>query len=154
VDNEFERLAYDASLRSLDKQEQLLNELRARNGLLLAVSSVAASVLGLPALDGDSFPAGVAALAAFVLSIAASTYVLVPRTSLVFSVAGTVLSERLFASRHDMPDVYRRLAYELDRYWDRNDRVMVRLVRAFWLAAAGLVAEIVLLAASIGGTLI
>jgi hypothetical protein len=95
----------------------------------------------------------VGAIVAFVLSIAASTYVLVPRTNVVFSVAGTVLYERLFEYRADMPDVYRRLAYDLDRYWERNNRVLFRLLGAFWLAAAGLVAEIVLLAFSVGGTL-
>jgi hypothetical protein len=70
VDNEFERLAYDASLRSLDKQEQLLNELRARTGLLLAASSLAASFLGRPAVDDDAFSLGVLALVAFALSAA------------------------------------------------------------------------------------
>lgn len=45
------RMAYDASLRSLDKQDELLSELRSRTGLLLAASSLAASFLGEPALD-------------------------------------------------------------------------------------------------------
>lgn len=40
---EFEQLAYEAALRSLDKQERLLEELRARTGVLLAASSIAAS---------------------------------------------------------------------------------------------------------------
>jgi hypothetical protein len=44
-------LAYDASLRRLDKQEQLLEELRARTGLLLAAASLAASFLGRPLLS-------------------------------------------------------------------------------------------------------
>jgi hypothetical protein len=44
------RLAYEASLRSLDKQEELLGELRSRTGLLLAASSVAASFLGVALL--------------------------------------------------------------------------------------------------------
>jgi len=43
VAGELERLAYESSLRALDKQEQLLAELRARTGLLLAASSLAAS---------------------------------------------------------------------------------------------------------------
>jgi hypothetical protein len=38
-------LAYEASLRRLDKQEQLLEELRARTGLLLAAASLAAWAL-------------------------------------------------------------------------------------------------------------
>jgi hypothetical protein len=45
------RLAYEASLRSLDKQEELLGQLRSRTGLLLAGSSVAASFLWERALE-------------------------------------------------------------------------------------------------------
>lgn len=43
---EFEKLAYEAALRSLDKQERLLEEMRARTGVLLAASSVAITLLG------------------------------------------------------------------------------------------------------------
>jgi hypothetical protein len=43
---EFEKLAYEAALRGLDKQEGLLEELRTRTGVLLAASSLAASFLG------------------------------------------------------------------------------------------------------------
>jgi hypothetical protein len=43
---EFEKLAYEAALRGLDKQENLLEELRTRTGVLLAASSLAASFLG------------------------------------------------------------------------------------------------------------
>ena len=35
---EFEKLAYEAALRGLDKQEALLEELRSRTGVLLAAS--------------------------------------------------------------------------------------------------------------------
>ena len=49
------QLAYDASLRSLDKQEELVAEIRSRTGVLLAASSLAASFLGEPALaDGSA----------------------------------------------------------------------------------------------------
>jgi hypothetical protein len=154
VDNSLERLAYEASLRSLDKQDEVLNELRARTGLLLAASSLAASFLGRPALDADPIVIGVLALGAFALSIIASVYVLAPKTNLVFSLAGSALYERLFEFRNEMPEVYRRLAYDLDRFWDSNDRIMVRLFRAFWVAAAGLLGEVVLLLTSISGTLL
>jgi len=56
---EFEKLAYEAALRSLDKQEGLLEELRARTGVLLAASSLAASFLGQQAFKSPS-PHGLA----------------------------------------------------------------------------------------------
>jgi hypothetical protein len=44
---ELAEIAYDASLRRLDKQERLLDDLRARTGLLLAAASLAATPLRL-----------------------------------------------------------------------------------------------------------
>ena len=49
----YERLAYEAAQRALDKQERLLEELRGRTGLLLAAASLAASFLGREAFDED-----------------------------------------------------------------------------------------------------
>jgi hypothetical protein len=46
VSGDLEKLAYDSALRALDKQEKVLEELRARTGILLATSSLAASFLG------------------------------------------------------------------------------------------------------------
>jgi hypothetical protein len=82
VADDLARLAYDASLRSLDKQEELLSELRSRTGLLLAASSVAASFLGERALDDGHAVLALTALAAFVVSLGASIYVLLPKQSL------------------------------------------------------------------------
>jgi hypothetical protein len=56
---EFEKLAYEAALRGLDKQEGLLEELRTRTGVLLAASSLAASFLGQQAFQNPS-PRGLA----------------------------------------------------------------------------------------------
>src|SRR6186997_1256360 len=48
VDAVYERLAYEAAERALDKQERLIEELRSRMGVLLAVASLAASLRRLP----------------------------------------------------------------------------------------------------------
>jgi hypothetical protein len=153
MDNELERLAYDSSLRSLDKQEQVLNELRARTGLLLAASSLSATFLGRPALEDAETAFVVLGLVSFGLSIGASVYVLLPRNDLVFSLVGSAVYEQLFALRTEMNEVYRRLAYDLDRFWEANDATMVTLFRAFRIAAIALAAEIALLLASVAGTL-
>jgi hypothetical protein len=73
--SDFERLAFEAALRGLEKQERLLEELRARTGVLLAASSLAASFLGQQAFqDPESAGLAVVALAAFVVSIVASVH--------------------------------------------------------------------------------
>jgi hypothetical protein len=46
VAGDFEKLAYEEAVRGLDKQETLLEALRARTGVLLAASSIATSFLG------------------------------------------------------------------------------------------------------------
>ena len=153
MDNGFARLSYESSLRSLDKQEGLVDELRARTGLLIAASSLAASFLGQPALARAGTILTALALSAFAHSVASSLYVLIPKRGLVFSVAGSGLYEGLFEFRDDMTEVYRRMAYDLDRFWEANDRKLQRLFLAFTVAALALGAEVILLLSSIADTL-
>jgi hypothetical protein len=81
VATELAEIAYKASIRRLDKQERLLDELRARTGLLLAAASLAASFLGRPALDAEPVALAILPLSAFAASIAASLYVLMPKST-------------------------------------------------------------------------
>jgi hypothetical protein len=92
-----ERLAYEAAQRALDRQERLVDELRSRTGLLLAVASLAASFLGREAFAGDPKDAlAVFALASFLVAVAASVYVLVPKAGkFVFAMVGAGLYEGL-----------------------------------------------------------
>jgi hypothetical protein len=93
-------------------------------------------------------------LVAFAISIAASVYVLLPKPAkFVFSLEGSAVFEQLYEFREDMSEVYRRLTYDLDRFWEENDDVMTRLFRWFQVAAVALAAEIMLLLASLSGTL-
>jgi len=155
VAGDLERLAYEAALRALDKQEGLLEELRARTGILLAASSLAASFLGRDAFqDPGSTTVSILALASFVVSVAASVYILMPKRALLFSQSGPALYEGLYSIRDDAPEIHRRLAYELYRFWEGNDHRMRNLFRAYRLAAGALVAEILLLVALISDTLV
>ena len=149
-----EKLAYEAALRSLDKQERLLEELRSRTGVLLAASSLAASFLGREAFRGDPsvILAGLA-LAAFLVSIITSALVLLPRGDFVFALSGVALYEGLYATRDDLEEAFRRLAYDLYRFWDRNDEIVERLMGMYRLAATSLVVEIVVLIAMTGSNL-
>ena len=152
---EFEKLAYEAALRGLDKQEGLLEELRSRTGVLLAASSLAASFLGQQAFQ-HPYPGelAIAALIAFVISIGTSVFILMPKENLIFSEAGAGLYEGLYGVRDDIAEVYRRLAYDLDRFWELNNDTILRLTRVYKFAAAALVVEILSLAALLGGTIV
>jgi hypothetical protein len=151
----YERLAYEAALRALDKQERLIEELRSRTGLLLAAASLAASFLGREAFAEDPKRGlAILALVAFLLAVGASVYVLLPKTGkFIFAMVGAGLYEGLYELRDDLGEVYRRLAYDLDRFWDDNDVELQKLFRAFRLAAVGLSAEIVILIAMVSDTL-
>jgi hypothetical protein len=147
VEAEFEKLSYEAALRSLDKQEAYVEELRARTGVLLAASSLAASLLGQQAFRGSNPRILViVALLAFFVSIVTAVFVLLPKQNLIFAEKGVRLYEGLFAVREDLPEAYRRLAYDLDRFWKSNDAKIQRLVRAFAVGATALIVEILALA--------
>ncbi len=151
---DFERLAYEMALRGLDKQEQVVTELRARTGILVAAAAVAVSFLGSEAFATESpmVPAALA-LVSFLVSVGASIYVLIPKKNLAFSPDGTRIYEQLYPYRDRLPEVYRRLTYELARFWVRNDRILARLLRAFRTSAIALGAEVALLVFLLGGTL-
>lgn len=152
---DFERLAYEAALRSLDKQEGLLDELRARTNTLLAVSALAASVLGQGAFRGaDSKALTITALAAFAVSVAASVFVLLPKWKLAFAESGAGMYEGLYELHGDMAEVYRSLIYELDRHWTANDVQIALLARAYTVAAISSVVELLLLAALMGSNVL
>lgn len=141
-----EQIAYDNAIRALDKQEKVLEELRARTGVLLAAASLAVSLLGGRAFD-DHGPVVllVVALAAFVLSFAMSLIVLWPRR-FVFDIDGPLVYERLYDVRHDTAEIHRTLAYQLQRFWNGNNALLAPVERAFRIAASSLVVEVIALA--------
>ncbi len=61
--------------------------------------------------------------------------------------------EELYEFREEHPELHRRLAYDLDRFWEANEQVVQRMLYAFRFSAWALVVEVVLLLASVTGTL-
>ncbi len=138
-------LAYELSLRALDQQERVLNDLRGRAGTLLAASAVVASFLGGLALSaGDVTVLSAVALLAFALSIGGCIPILLPRPDLVFALRGSVLFEAEYADPGGLVETYRRLSYWLDRYRDANQPAIERLFSYYRAAAMLLLAQIVL----------
>jgi hypothetical protein len=137
----------------LDKQDEVFSELRARTGLVLAASALAASFLGDTALDNEPLSLTVLAPVAFACSVGASIYVLLPKRDLIFSLAGSTMYEELYEFREDIEEVYRRLAYDLDRFREQNDDALQSLLRGFRTASLALAAEVIFLLLAVGGTL-
>jgi hypothetical protein len=87
---ELERLAYEVSLKALERQENVVDELRSRTGTLLAASSLSASFLGARALDHPGATwLGLIALGLFGVSVGSAIYVLLPRTELILALKGS-----------------------------------------------------------------
>lgn len=139
-----ENLAYQLSLKALERQDRVLDELRARTGTMLAASSIAASFLGGQAAGADSGVLTVLAVGMFVASIAALTYVLLPKGNLIFSVRGSVLFEEEFEEAVALAETYRRLAYWLEGYHDANQVIVDRLFGYFRLATVAVLLQVVL----------
>jgi hypothetical protein len=76
-----------------------------------------------------------------------------PKKDLVFSLIGSRVYEELYEFKDDLSEVYRRLTYDLDRFWTSNDRVLKRTFVVFRVATWALVAEALLLLGTVGGIL-
>jgi hypothetical protein len=71
----------------------------------------------------------------------------------VFALPGSAVYEQLFEFREDVGEIYRRLSYDLQRFWDANDDLMHPVRRAFRIAAWSLVGEVLALTLLASGTL-
>jgi hypothetical protein len=148
-----EELAFDLSRSAIDAQEKRQAELRARAATVLAAASVAGSFLGgqavkVGALDG----LGLAALATYLACVATSLYVLLPH-GLVLDFQGSVALDFAFRSEADLPTALRAVAGWLDRFHERNRRVLKRLDLAYAITCLLLGSEILLWIASYAGRL-
>jgi hypothetical protein len=131
-----------------------LDELRARTGVLLAASSVSISFLGREALEGPGRALAVGvAVCAFIVSTAASIYVVLPRRALVSAIGGSRVYDQWDSEDASLDEVHWRLAYDLSAFCDANDRDIDRLVRAFAVSAAALTVELVALVAALARTI-
>jgi hypothetical protein len=81
-------------------------------------------------------------------------YVLLPKSTFYFALSGRYVFENLYAYRDDTAEIYRRLVYDMQRFWDSNDNMMRRLLLAFRVAAAALAVEVVSLLGAISGTIL
>lgn len=137
-------LSYESAVRALEVQERAVDQIRARTGTLLAVSSLSASFFGAETIQhaGGLGTLGGLALVALVASILLCIYVLLPKSGFVFSVSGPAVYERLYAYADDDQEIRRRLTYWLEEYWRANEAKLEDLGRFYFAAAIALVAQL------------
>jgi hypothetical protein len=143
-DGGVQQLAYELSRAALARQEEVMNELRARTGTLLAASSIVASFLGSRASDEGSGIFTLLALGVFVISVGASIYVLAPKQDLIFALRGSVLFEAEHDQPGGLPETHRRLAYWLESFYEGNEAAIQWMFRAYWIATLAVLVQVVL----------
>lgn len=143
TNGDLESLAYELSLRTLGQQEAALDELRSRTGTLLTATALVTSFLGARALqEGGHKWLSFSGLAASVISILLSVYVLAPKAKLNFALHGAAIYEYFFRAGVGLDEAHRTLAYWNREAWETNQRVIYRLVTFFRIACGGLVAAV------------
>ena len=153
VEQQRAALAYEASLRSIDQQQKVLEEIRSRTGILLAAASLSASFLGARAFELQGVGLlSLLALGALVTTLVTGIVILVPRQEFVFSLSGSVLYDDLLGV-DDLAEQHRYVAYWLDEYWERNQSPIQRLNRRFQIASSALIGQILFWSLAISGTL-
>jgi hypothetical protein len=140
------KLSYNAAVRAIDLQERAIEQLRSRTGTLLAASSLTASFLGAQTIQHANGINTLSALALIALacSIGLCVYVLLPKSGFVFSLNAARLYERLFVVADDEEEMYRRLVYWLESYWQSNQDKIDDLGRYYLGAAVALMLQLAL----------
>ncbi len=140
-----ETVSSDAALRALSEQEGALRDLRARAGTLLTAASLTVSFLGAQAIDREGLGVlGALAVAAFVVSLLTTLYVLMPKEGLIFALDGPELYEALYEVRGDLDEIHRRLTYWVASFRGGNHSTIQQLYSSFKLATWALIAQVLL----------
>lgn len=129
------------------QQQQVLDNLRSRSGLLLAAASIVTSFLGGSALAGGGLSIiGWSGVGVFVLSTVSVVYILLPRGGWTFSMDADDLTKRYVKSqRHwTLPEVHLDLSRWWHKYIAANQKKIDTLMYVYQAAALFLMVAILL----------
>lgn len=162
LDGTAQELAYEHALRAVDQQAGILDNIRARAGTLIAVTSLVATFLGARALDQPAPHAWINWLAlvpltAFAASLGFSISVLMPTSrerpdgrprtehrGLRFTLSAHLILERAMTRTEDDEPLRVEVARNLQDNWDNNDAYIDAKLDAFKHGAWALMAQVVL----------
>lgn len=145
ADPRFE-LVFTESVRALTQQQESLDGLHTRAGLILSAAAITSSLFGAQTLTEASLTElSWAALGAFVLAAGAALFVLWPRSDWRFSSSATTLLEVWVDNEDADIDAMRREVAEFNqKAWEHNGDRLDMLYVAFQVASAALGVEVVL----------
>jgi hypothetical protein len=140
------KVAYDEAVRALSEQQQAIDSVRARAGLLFSAAAVTTSFLGAEALrGGDLNLASWSALISFVAVAAASLAVLWPRKWDVMATPRDVIGTYI-ESAEPAPTggLYRELSLHMHGSYLENGKGLRKLIVFLQIASVSLTFEVVL----------
>jgi hypothetical protein len=147
------KLAYDESVRSLQLQSGVLDDLRGRTGILLTALSLTATFLGARALDLGGFSKwSWAAIAFFGVSALCCLWILRPGGKWTFTTSATyILREYVDGSEpKTLDEVHVALAEDNQKSRDENNDALDNLYLIFTIAIVALVLQVGFWLAALG----
>jgi hypothetical protein len=149
VADSVEGVIYDEAQRGLALQPVLLNELRARTGTLLAVTTATTSILGVIVVKDDELGFwGLLALAAFLAVVACCLAILSPHRKWTFTEGAADMTATYCDGKRDdgsdwtIDAVRRDLALHMENHADDAMGAMGAMQGLFIAAGIGLAVEV------------
>lgn len=142
------RLTYSEALRGITQQQQVLDDLRGRAGLLLSAAGISTSFLA-ALLDRDPsvlLIVGAALVAAlFVAVVVLILKIFTPRQFVFRNDPHQLLDQWIGELRYSIDDFHRRLAFHLGNHYDSNQETIKRLQMFYVWACRCFGIEVILL---------
>jgi hypothetical protein len=144
------RLAYEASLRALQSQEQQLDGLRSKGTTLVAASSLITTFLGGYVLKSQRFGIlGIMAAACFVVVVVLTICLMWPTWPWRFEQSAAIIIGSYIDRGDTIDEILRDLALRLEQTFSHNLHHLNRLYILYGFALAFLLAEAILWVARI-----
>lgn len=153
VDPSAYELAFREAVRAVGQQDEVLDNLRTRVGVLLSAAAIVTSFFGGQALHRAERGAWTwVALALFALLALCAIAVVWPRREWGFFVSPSELIGTYVEAEEPLPvaTIYRDLALHLENSHDEQRKRIEQLMLVFRLAALGLVLEVVAWVVEVG----
>jgi hypothetical protein len=146
------KLAYEESVRGLDMQNETLNELHSRTGIVIAAATVASAFLGAAALQRHppEYWLNVLGLIAFAATTFLCLSVLWPSEDWEFSFDARELDDDYYAVDADPTEMCRAMSLSNAKSLEVNNEKLEQRFKMFRFACVALAADILLWLVAVG----
>lgn len=146
------KLAYEESVRGLDRQNETLNELHSRTGVVIAAATVASAFLGAAALQRHppEYWPNVLGLIVFAATTLLCLSVIWPSEDWEFSFDARDLDDDYYAIDAEPTEMCRAMSLSNAESLEGNNEKLERRFKVFRFACMALAADILLWLVAVG----